>query len=154
MQNERLVFAADLSPGELIRVGGWHPRYARILRVERDGDAAFVLVDGNGDGAELEAEAWLRTAHGWSCTSSVGFGPLDGSGWLAGASTRLVYAAGRAEVGTMVAVEFRHERHEARADEHGIWAFARCDDDTPADELPSELPRVADSETRRNNDRP
>jgi hypothetical protein len=75
---------ADLSPDELIRAGGWHPRFARVLRIERDHDVALVLVDGNGNGAELEEEGWIRDGDRWACTASNGFGPLDGEGWSAG----------------------------------------------------------------------
>jgi hypothetical protein len=121
--------AADLSPSELLRAGGWHLKYARLLRVERDGDVALALVDGNGNGAEIEAEAWHRNAKGWTCGVSSGFGPLDGTGSSAGASTGMVWAAGYAEPGSVVTVEYRSELYEVAVDEYGLWAFARADPD-------------------------
>lgn len=48
----------ELSGRALISAGGWHRRYARVLLVQQLGDEAIVLVDGNGDGAEVEAENW------------------------------------------------------------------------------------------------
>ena len=68
----------ELSAAEIIRIGGWNPRYARVLLIEHDHDFAVVLVDGNGDGAELELEYWQRDADGlWHGGSSSGHGPLD-----------------------------------------------------------------------------
>ena len=32
-----------LTPDAVIRVGGWHPRYARVLLIEHDDDDAVVL---------------------------------------------------------------------------------------------------------------
>lgn len=57
-------FAADLSTREVIRAGGWHPAYARVLRIEPFDDVALVVVDTNGDGAALEQEAWIRSPEG------------------------------------------------------------------------------------------
>lgn len=45
-----------LTAGEVLAKGGWHPRYARVIAVTSDGDYGFALIDGNGDGQELEAE--------------------------------------------------------------------------------------------------
>ncbi|HXB46525.1 MAG TPA: hypothetical protein VNW50_02100 [Streptosporangiaceae bacterium] len=45
-----------LSAEAIIRVGGWHPRYARVLLIEHDEDDAVVLVDGNGDGLAGRSE--------------------------------------------------------------------------------------------------
>jgi hypothetical protein len=62
----------------IIRTGGWHPRYARVLLVEHEGERALALVDGNGDGAELELEYWFRDADGaWQGGSTSGHGALE-----------------------------------------------------------------------------
>jgi hypothetical protein len=53
-----------LSEDAIIRIGGWHPRYTRVLLIEHDEDDAIVLIDGNGDGAELELEYWHRETDG------------------------------------------------------------------------------------------
>ena len=69
----------ELSADAIISAGGWHPRYARVLLIERDDDAAMMLVDGNGDGAELELEYWHRDVDGaWHGGSCGGHGPLAG----------------------------------------------------------------------------
>jgi hypothetical protein len=128
--------AADLSPAELLRAGGWHAAYARVLRVERDGDVALVLVDGNGDGVEVEEEAWFRSPEGWECWSSSGFGPLDGAGSSRGGSSGLVWAAGHAAAGSTVTVEYHNELHQVAVDEYGLWAFARFDQHADVGELP------------------
>ncbi|MDA8061582.1 MAG: hypothetical protein M0T80_03945 [Actinomycetota bacterium] len=69
----------ELSEREVIAAGGWHPRYARVLATVVLGDEAVVLVDGNGDGSEVEAEHWCRDEQGeWVGVGSSGVGPLDG----------------------------------------------------------------------------
>jgi hypothetical protein len=133
--------AADLSPAELLRAGGWHLKYARLLRVERDGDVALALVDGNGNGAEIEVEAWHRGVDGWSCGVSGGFGPLDGTGSSAGASAGMVWAAGHAEPGTVVAVVYRNELHDVAVDEYGLWLFVRAERNLDLDLDCVELPQ-------------
>ncbi len=71
-----------LSHRDVLASGGWHPRYARVLITASDGDYGFALVDGNGDGAELEEELWRwedggPAGHGhWEGGSSSGAGPL------------------------------------------------------------------------------
>ena len=68
---------AELSADAVIHVGGWHPRYARVLLIEHDEQDAVILVDGNGDGAELELEYWHRGDDGrWLGGSTSGYGPL------------------------------------------------------------------------------
>jgi hypothetical protein len=55
----------SLTEEEVLAHGGWHPRYARVLAVAGDGDYGdygFAVVDGNGDGADLDAEMWHGTA--------------------------------------------------------------------------------------------
>lgn len=50
---------AALSTADVAARGGWHPRCVRVIAVASAGDYGFALVDGNGDGSELEAEHWL-----------------------------------------------------------------------------------------------
>jgi hypothetical protein len=57
-----------MEPGRLtedyvIQNGGWSRQYARVRLIVQDGDVAMALVDGNGDGAEYEIEAWSVTRH-------------------------------------------------------------------------------------------
>jgi hypothetical protein len=52
-----------------------------------DEDVAIALVDGNGDGAELEMEYWFKEDGKWRAGQSGGHGPLDSlsiSRWDAG----------------------------------------------------------------------
>ena len=53
-----------LSEEDVLGHGGWHPRYARVLAITSGGDYSFAVVDGNGDGAELEAEMWEWSSRG------------------------------------------------------------------------------------------
>jgi hypothetical protein len=59
---------------EVLARGGWHPRYARVLAVVSDGDYGFAVVDGNGDGAELDTEIWRWNGAGWIRTDPQGHG--------------------------------------------------------------------------------
>jgi hypothetical protein len=66
-----------------IAVGGWHPRFARVLDVQVDGDAAAALVDANGDGADLNVDVYIRDGDGrWTQVAS-GNGSVSGHGVLA-----------------------------------------------------------------------
>jgi len=89
-----------------------------------DDDEAIALVDGNGDGVELEQEFWTRESTGWRAGSSVGYGSLSNlhtSVWDAG---HAVCAFGSASPGT---VSVRHDGgvYEGVANQHGIWGFIR-----------------------------
>jgi hypothetical protein len=69
----------ELTEELIIASGGWHPRYARVLLIQQIGDQAIVLVDGNGDGAEVESERWSRTSRGGPAAAAAGSG-RSGSG--------------------------------------------------------------------------
>jgi len=127
-----------LSEDAIIRHGGWHPRYARVLLIEHDGADAVVLVDGNGDGAELELEYWHRDADGtWSGGSTSGHGPLDflpsSQSWDAG---EFVVALGRVAPATEVAVEYGDHTYHRMANEFGIWGLIHAADSSRTGELP------------------
>lgn len=114
-----------LTEQTVIEQGGWHPRYARVLVIQEVGaEDAVVVVDGNGDGAELELEHWLLTDAGWLSGSSQGIGPLDDdrrlltSGWYGGAG----YALGVAAAGETVAVEWDDQARQATANAFGVWS--------------------------------
>lgn len=129
----------ELSADAVIRIGGWHPRYARVLLIEHDDHGGVVLVDGNGDGAELELEYWRRSGDGlWGCLASSGHGPLaflpTFQTWNA---VDYVTAIGRARPKTEVIVEYGGRLHRRRANEFGIWAFVHAADSPDAGELPA-----------------
>lgn len=128
-----------LSAEALIRVGGWHPKYARVLLIERDGNYAIVLIDGNGDGAELELEYWERDSGGvWRGGSTSGHGPLDklpAAGiWNAGP---FVAAVGRVEPGAEVSLEYGGHVHRRQASDAGVWGFIHASDSRRPYEVPT-----------------
>lgn len=86
-----------LPPEEVIARGRWDPRCARVLAIADDEDYGFALVDGNGDGAELEAEAWIWEGGTWTGAGSSGAGPLSRPGPVSSVTDRQRYQA-RAEV--------------------------------------------------------
>ncbi len=142
----------DLSADAIIRVGGWHPGYARVLLIEHDEDDALVLVDGNGDGAELELEYWHRdTDDGWSGGSTGGHGPLDflpsSESWDAG---EFVVALGRAAPATEVTVEYGGRAYVRTANEFGVWGLVHAADSA----RPGELPEVTASRPSRADTEP
>ncbi len=56
----------DVDAETAMTVGGWDPRYARVVDVQVNGDVAAALVDANGDGADLtiDLESGRPTAGG------------------------------------------------------------------------------------------
>ena len=123
----------------VIGSGGWHPDYARVLLIEQSGDFALVLVDGNGDGAELELEHWDRNADGvWEGGSTSGHGALD---WLPSADAwstgDVVCALGRAEPLSVVSIEYGGATHSRQANELGLWGFLHDADSPRPDDLPA-----------------
>jgi hypothetical protein len=129
----------ELSAEALIRLGGWHPAYARVLLIEHDGDRALVLIDGNGDGAELELEYWSRDSDGlWRGGSSSGHGSLDGmprsQSWNAG---EFVAALGRVEHGATLSLVYGRQIYLGRASETGVWGFIHAADSPRPDDLPA-----------------
>jgi hypothetical protein len=141
----------DLSAGAIISVGGWHPRYARVLLIEHDDDDAVVLVDGNGDGAELELEYWHRDVDGtWGGGSTSGHGPLEfiasSESWDAG---DFVVALGRVAPATKVTVEYGGHAYHRTANEFGVWGLIHPADSARPGELPEVTafrPRLTDTE--------
>jgi hypothetical protein len=123
----------------IILTGGWHPRYARVLLVEHDGDRALVLVDGNGDGAELELEYWVRGAEGvWQGGSTSGHGALDYmasvQSWSA---VDFVVALGRTKPGADIDVQYGGAVYRRRANEFGLWGFIHRANSSRPDETPT-----------------
>jgi hypothetical protein len=130
----------DLSADAIIRAGGWHPSYARVLLIEDNEDDALVLVDGNGDGAELELEYWHRdTDSSWRGGSTSGHGSLDfmpsSESWDAG---EFVAALGRVAPATEVTVEYGGHAYHRTANEFGVWGLIHAADSA----RPGELPKV------------
>jgi hypothetical protein len=125
----------------IISTGGWHPRHTRVLLIEQDTAAGLglVLVDGNGDGAELEVEYWHRDKAGlWQGGSSSGHGPLErlapfGS-WNAGP---FACALGRTGPRQPVQVSYAGRVHQRIANDLGVWGFIHATGSAGAGEVPA-----------------
>lgn len=130
-----------LSEEVVVSRGGWNQNFARVLLIEEHDGQAIALVDGNGDGAELELEYWARKGAGaWVCASSSGFSGLGALGraetWTTGA---YVIALGKVAPGADVRLFYSGNTYSCHANEFGIWGFI-----APADpESPEALPIVA-----------
>jgi hypothetical protein len=116
-----------LTEDEVITGGGWHPRYTRVLAVASDGDHAFALVDGNGDGAELEAEIWAWDGQTWTGAGSSGAGPLDtlGPSQTGGQIGSSYFAYGSAPGRQTITIDFDGHRHQVPVSRYGVWAFIK-----------------------------
>ena len=129
----------ELTADALVAAGGWNPKYARVPLIADDGHHAVILVDGNGDGAELELEYWQREPDGiWYGASTSGHGSLDElpvvQSWHAGL---FVVAIGLAEPTAEVSVEYGGQVYGRRANEYGIWGFVHSPDSADAREVPT-----------------
>jgi hypothetical protein len=119
-----------LTAEDVVSTGGWHPRYVRVLATASDGDYGIALVDGNGDGAELEEEAWLWDDGQWRGGSTGGAGPLDflgaiHPGGVIGEVGEATYAYGRAQGLESVRIRFGGETYEVPVGPQGVWAFIK-----------------------------
>jgi hypothetical protein len=129
-----------LSTEIVLREGGWNRNFARVLLIEEHDGQAVVLVDGNGDGAELELEFWTREdAGGWVFRSSSGYSGLGSLGpadtWNTGT---YVIALGKVAPGAEVRFSYAGDNLSRRANDFGVWGFI-----APADpESPEELPVI------------
>jgi hypothetical protein len=116
-----------LRPADVIARGGWHPGYIRVLAAASDGDYGFALVDGNGDGAELEAETWIWDDGQWQPGASSGAGGLDyvGPVQTGGEIGTAYYAYGRASGREVITIGFEHGQYDVPVSPLGIWAFIK-----------------------------
>jgi hypothetical protein len=116
---------ANLTDDLVIGTGGWHTAYARVILIVADEDNAFVIVDGNGDGSELEMEYWHKAAIGWVGGQSSGYGHLDNvrtAIWDAGP---MVCAVGSCAPGDAALIRHDGENYECPANQFGIWGFVQ-----------------------------
>lgn len=126
MESPVIAPHAALTTAEVIACGGWHPRYARVIVVASAGDHGFALVDGNGDGSELEAEHWRWHEGSWEPGGSSGVGPLDTigslcSGGQVGDSAWFAYGSAPGE--NTVTIAFDGRSHHVPVGSYGVWAF-------------------------------
>jgi hypothetical protein len=128
--DDGLADASDhrgLTEEDVIAGGGWHRGYARVLAVASDADYGFAVVDGNGDGAELEAETWKWDSGNWVGASSSGAGPLDHLGPLqpGGQIGDAYFAYGRAPGRPEITITFDGHPHQVPVSSYGVWAFIK-----------------------------
>ena len=110
--------------GQILSVGGWDERYARVLLKVTDRQAALTIVDSNGDGSELEIDVLHYEAGGWVSAGSSGLGALVPSpSEASGRSGRVVWAAGVLEPGSVVTVRFGPAKSRVVVVRSGLWAW-------------------------------
>lgn len=128
-----------LTAQEVLAHGGWHPRYARVLAVASDGDYGFALVDGNGDGAELEAELREWDSGSWHHAGSSGAGPPDNPGpeRTGGQIGDTCFAYGSAPGRKSITISFDGRLHDIPVSPHGVWALIKVRTGPHGHELPS-----------------
>lgn len=128
-----------LSEADVIARGGWHPRYVRALATASDGDFGLAVVDGNGDGAELEEELWSWDDGTWAPGSSWGAGPLERleSIRTGGELGSARFAYGRAPGRRSVTISFDDHLHDVPVSRAGVWAFIKASPGA------AEMPRLA-----------
>jgi len=117
---------SPLTAAKVIATGGWHPGYARVIALSSDDGYGFALVDGNGDGAELEAEAWILRDGAWHGSTTSGAGPLDGVGPIRTGGQfgdNAWFAYGSAPGRDTVTITFDGKLRLVPVGEHGVWAF-------------------------------
>jgi hypothetical protein len=134
-----------LAEQDVIAHGGWHPRYTRVLTVASDGDYGFVLIDGNGNGAELEAETWIWHGGNWVSAGSFGVGPLDqlGPSQTGGQIGNAYFAYGSAPGRQSISIDFDGRHHQVPVNRHGVWSFIKVHTGTKA---PNSLPQPLDDQ--------
>ncbi|MDP9820645.1 hypothetical protein J2S59_000454 [Nocardioides massiliensis] len=76
-------FMTDFDARTAIEIGGWDPRYARVIDLQVDGDTAAALVDANGDGADLNVDVYFRGRDGQWAEVASGNGSIEAHGVLA-----------------------------------------------------------------------
>jgi hypothetical protein len=144
----------NLTEDLVIATGGWNPAFARVVLIVADGDVAIVLVDGNGDGAELELEYWEKGADSWIGGQSNGYGPLGAirsmNRWDAGP---MVCAVGGGAPGETVRIGYDSRVCECTVNRFGLWGFVRkvehMDLKHPLPELLDEDPAIANKRRQR-----
>lgn len=130
--------SSDLTEAVVIADGGWHARYARVLLIQQFEDEAVVLVDGNGDGGEIEDERWYRDGGRWYPGPSGGMGPLELRPiWTWGEATGSGFVIGYdPESKGPVTVEWLGRRTTAAPDTIGLWIAVFPNFEPPSERSP------------------
>ncbi|WP_194819883.1 hypothetical protein [Nocardia sp. XZ_19_385] len=131
-----MKITAKPDAAEVVALGGWHPRYARVLVVAGNGVRALALVDTNSDGVEINADELSKDEHGhWGSSS----GPVPnrraaGPFGYRSDEEGLFCAYGRAEATGTVVVQVDGQGIEVVANDDGWWAWIRAAKESANDE--------------------
>jgi hypothetical protein len=130
-----------LTAHDVLAHSGWPAQYARVLAVASDGDYGFALVDGNGDGAELEAEIWLWHDDAWTDGGSSGAGSLSTLDSVRAAqhADDACYAYGSAPGRRSITLTLDGHRYDVPVGEQGVWAFVKIHASPGSSALPQGL---------------
>jgi hypothetical protein len=131
---------SPLTAAEVIAKGGWHRGYARVIVLASDDDYGFALVDGNGDGSELEAECWAWRDGGWQGSASSGAGRLEDVGPIRTGGRigdDAWFAYGSAPGRETVTITFGGGLRPVPVGAHGIWAFIAVRPGRPGGDAPA-----------------
>jgi hypothetical protein len=120
-----------LSVERVLDVGGWNPRYARVVGLASWNGHAIAVVDGDGSGRELDIEQWAfnETHSFWTGGPSSGAGSLaDFPSFIRGGwEGHYVFAVGKAEPNSTVRLLQGDAVVTVAASAYGIWAYLAPD---------------------------
>lgn len=110
----------EFTDAVVFAVGGWNPRFDRVVAKAVIGTEAAAIIESNGVDSEktdenLDRFSWI--AGSWQSFVS---GSCGDSGWCDG----MAYACGEAPAGETVTVSFDGREHTVEAEPSGFWLFA------------------------------
>jgi hypothetical protein len=125
----------DLTHDAALLAGGWDPRYAHVVAISQRGDVAGVLVDSNGDGADVDLDEYRRVPDGMWQEGISGSVSDSSAGW----SPDMVWICGTEPAGTEVAVRYRDVEELVMVGQSGWWLFVAPTDPRAPDALPERI---------------
>ena len=110
----------EFTDAVVFAVGGWNPRFDRVVAKAVVGTEAAAIIESNGVDSEMTDEnldrfSWIDG--GWRSGAS---GSCGDSGWCDG----LAYACGNAPAGETITVRFDGKGHKVEVEPSGFWLFA------------------------------
>jgi hypothetical protein len=110
--------ACRASP-DWIKLSGYDKRYATVYLSVIEDPYALALIDSNSDGREIGLIVLVRRREEWLDAFERDDVGDYGSGWC----SDLVWAYGRGEPRSTVAIAHREKLHEVSTAEDGWWVF-------------------------------
>jgi hypothetical protein len=107
----------SLDAATALRVGGWDPRFTRVIFIAEDGDVGIAMLDADTD---FNIDEFNRDADGAWRGANSGSSNADSG---VGISGEAAYAYGRSAPGTVVAVEHHGRSHQVVTDDSGWWVY-------------------------------